>query len=144
MKSIADKLFDLSEVYGADGDLEHTLHEVCHVVVLGMPSMMDDLALLEDGIAHECRWMRDYCSDWHEIKTIACEVVVFNRFPSLSDDRLNIEEIAINAQFKCLSRNEVIKHVERLAKTKVAKKRAQQAVKLIDARWKKLQEEQRR
>lgn len=109
------------------GNVEHLLHEFCHVVTLNDESLVGPD--LEFNIQNAFKFMTGHESDWNEIKTIACELVVLQD-ESMGYLNFTAFEIAGNADFY-MPRGEAVSHAVRLSKSKVAAKRAEKVKDLI-------------
>lgn len=109
------------------GNVEHLLHEFCHVVTLGDESLVGPD--LENNVSKAVRWLTGDEADWNEIKTIACEMVVL-RDESMGYLNFTSLDIVSNSDFH-MTRGTADAHVVRLAGSKVAAKRAAKVKDLI-------------
>ncbi len=131
--SLAKKLEELSDFFGVDGDVEHMLHELCHVVTLVDEDLIDDNRF-EENINRAVRILSEAKSDWNEIKTLACQFVVFKE-ASLVSYRDSVCHLVGIASFHTMSREEVEGHVLRCMQNKTADRRAEEVKDLIDRTW---------
>jgi len=132
--SFAQKLEQLSAVFKIDGDVEHMLHELCHVVLFNDESLIDRNHL-DDNISGKFHDLSVSKADWNEILTIACELVVLETKSFGDYRRLSAYSIASNASFYTMDRLEVERRALRHTKTQVTRRRAKAVKDLINRTW---------
>lgn len=109
------------------GSIEHLIHEFCHVITLHDESLAGPD--IEQNVSRRVSLLTGEQADWNEIKTIACEMVVL-RDHSLVGFEFSSWDIVSNADFH-MGREEADMHVQRLAESKVAGRRAKKVKDLI-------------